>query len=268
MKTLMLATLMILSVPAFANEGVSVRGGANSVGGQLYDDYEQDGVKQLTSKEVFAYVKPIFQRVDKMLAVNNHGNYGPDTYNQYGPSGSEDFLELLSYGLDGIKWYLDPKPLDQKGRCQNHTVLSVQKVVRACQSDLSVRIDRKFFEGNPDLQAALVLHELLTWVKLHQFNGGITDEGVRDANRALRDTRISNADLVSTLEKDGFGSYSAEDTAAEAKAKANATAHFNAMCAQDHQYSCSCPGYRKTGVFIWGLGVVGQSEKEKGFGCH
>lgn len=268
MKNLILAAMMILSLPAFAAEGgTSVRGGANSVGDKLYDDYEQEGVRQLTSKQVYAIVKPLFQRLDKKLFSVNH-IFGPDTYNEYGPSGSEDFLELLSYGLDGIKWYLDPKPLDQKNHCQNQSVLAVQKVVRACQSDISVRIDRAFFEGNPDVQQALVLHELLTWIKLHAYNNdSITDESLRDASRALRNPNISNEELVETLKRDGFGSYSPEPTAKQKKEAALATQRFNAACAKDPQYSCSCPGFQKTGVFIWGLGVVGQSEKEKGFGC-
>jgi len=117
------------------------------------------------------------------------------------------------------------------------------------------------------VQAALVLHELLTWIKLH-YDGTITDEAIRDANRALRDASISNEDLVETLKRDGFGSYSPEPTAQQKREGELATQRFNAKCAKDPQSSCSCPGYRKTGVFIWGLGTVGQSEQEKHGFCN
>ncbi|MGZ6359137.1 MAG: hypothetical protein ACXWP1_08295, partial [Bdellovibrionota bacterium] len=225
----------------------------------------QEGVRQLSPQQVMAIVKPLFLKIEKKIPGRTPGNWGVDVYNPYGPSGSEDFLELLSYGISGIKWYLDPKPLEQHNRCQNQSVLAVQKMVRACQSDLSVRIDRAFFEGNKDLQAPLILHELLTWIKLHQYNNDISDEGIREASRALRDDSLSQAELQDTLSRTGFGSYT---TAEEVKASAAADKRYKAACAKDPQYDCGCPGYRKSGVFIWGLGVVGQSDKDKGFNCH
>jgi hypothetical protein len=263
MKTLILASMMILSLPAFA-EGVSVRGGANSVGDELYDDYEQEGVRQLSPEQVLAIVKPLFLKIEKKIPGQVKGNWGVDSYNPYGPNGSEDFLELLSYGISGIKWYLDPKPLKQYGRCQNQTVLAVKKVVRACQSDLAVRIDRAFFEQNPDVQAPLILHELLTWIKLHKYESEITDEGVREASRALRDDSMPQAELQDVLQRTGFGTYA---TAEDQKQSELNQGRFQAACAKDPQYSCNCPGYQKSGVFIWGLGRVGDSDRDKDFSC-
>ncbi|MGZ3695540.1 MAG: hypothetical protein ACXWQO_15630 [Bdellovibrionota bacterium] len=266
MKHLLLAAVCILSLPSITfAEGVSVRGGANSVGDKLYDDYEQQGVRQLTPNQVFAIIKPLFQKIEKKIPGRSKGNYGVDTYNEYGPSGSEDFLELLSYGISGIKWYLDPKPLDQQNSCQNETVLAVQKVVRACQSDLAVRIDRGFFEGNHDVQASLILHELLTWIKLHKYASEITDEGLREVSRALRNDSMSQSDLQETLKRTGFGWYS---TAEEIRASEISSKRFAAACAKDPQYSCGCPGYQKSGTFIFLLGRVGDTEKDKGFGCN
>src|SRR5688500_20025644 len=122
-----------------------------------------------------------------------------DYYNPYGELINKELMEMLTYVFYGIKWYLEPKELKQSGRCQNQTVLSVKKVVRACQSELAVRIDKKFFLENPDVQVALILHELLVYVQLNKFNSAITDEGVREASRALRDPNISQADLKETL---------------------------------------------------------------------
>jgi hypothetical protein len=265
MKNLFLAALLLIPISSFAVEGTSVRGGGNSVGDKLYDDYEQQGVRQLTSKQVLAIVKPYFQKIEKKIPGTSPGRWGVDTYSEYGPSGSEDFLELLSYGLDGIKWYLDPKPLDQKGRCQNETVLAVQKVVRACQSDLAVRIDRTFFEGNPDVQAPLILHELLVWIQLHKYASEISDEGVRETSRALRNDSLPQSELQETLKRTGFGYYT---TAEEKRASEISNRRFAAACAKDPQYSCSCPGYQKSGTFIFLIGRVGDSEKDKGFGCN
>lgn len=262
MKTLMMMFLMIPAL-AFA-EGVSVRGGANSVGDQLYDDYEQEGVKELSPKQVYAIVKPLFLKIEKKLPGDSPQDWSVEWNSEYGPSSYESFLRKLAYGLSNIKWYLDPKPLDQKNRCQNHTVLAVQKVVRACQSDLSVRIDRGFFEGNPDVQPALVLHELLTWLKLNYYTD-VTDEGIREASRALRNDDLPQSELSETLKRIGFGWYT---TAEEKRASEIAAKKFKAACAKDPQYSCQCPGYQKSGVFIWGLGRVGDSEKDKGWGCH
>lgn len=264
MKHLILAALMMIPVYSFAAEGTSVRGGGNSVGKELFDDYEQSGVRELKPKEVLAIVAPIFKQVDKKLASTTKNRWGLGYYSQYSSlDGYGDFLEKLSQGLEGIKWYLDPKPLDQKNECQNQTVLSLKKVVRACQSNLAVRIDRKFFEENKDFQAPLILHELLVYFQLNLYNSQITDEGVREASRALRDANLSNADLADTLQRTGFGSYSPEPTAKEKREAELATKRFNAACARDPQYSCRCPGYQKSGVFIFLLGTVGQSEKDK-----
>jgi hypothetical protein len=173
-------------------EGGADAGGGNSVGEDFFDDYENQGTEVLPKEEIEALVAPYLAALKKKVP---------------------EFAEVLREGIKGTKWYLEPKELGQSGACVNQTYLKVNLVVRACQSRLAVRIDRDYFLANPKVQGPLALHELLVYQKLQKnFSGidskfAITDEGVREINRMIRDPSVPAQELRNRIREANFGDF-------------------------------------------------------------
>jgi methanogenic corrinoid protein MtbC1 len=68
-----------------------------------------------------------------------------------------------------------------------------------------VRIDKAFAKQNPQIIAALVVHELLVYQKLHNKYINVSEEGVREASRTIRNLELSETELQTLLRKIGFG---------------------------------------------------------------
>jgi hypothetical protein len=180
--------IALLISQAFAL-GSSVRGGGNTVGSELFDDYENSGSTVMTPEQIESYVAPYFADLEKKIP---------------------GFVVSLRRTMKNKRWYLEPKPLRQDGDCLNRSQLMVQLVVRACQSNLTVRIDQNFFVATPAIQGPLVLHELLVSLQLEGPNGGrggVTDEGVREISRLARNPNTSGDELSDSLAHVGFESY-------------------------------------------------------------
>lgn len=182
MKFLILAlALSIPSVAFCARDTGGANSAKNSQGQEkLFDDVEDEGTVEL--KNVGSIVGPLLAEIKKKLP---------------------DFAADLESNIGKVDWLLEPKALQQQGECLNESVLLIEKVVRACQSKLAVRIDKKYFDEHPEDQAPLLLHELLVFIKLRDSN--ITDEAVRFASRKLRDPNASAESLQSALSRAGFG---------------------------------------------------------------
>jgi hypothetical protein len=187
-------------VRAMASKGGADIGGGNSVGNELFDDYENENSEPIPLEKVEEYVKPFLRRIESkspgFAQVLRGAIYG----------NKEDLLSPSAK-----KWYLEPKPLSQSGSCVNNTILSVKRVVRACQTKIAVRLDRGFFLSHPDFQAPVILHELLVNLQLSPYRGSISDEGVREASRVLRDPASSPALVQSTLHELNFGLYRTDE---------------------------------------------------------
>lgn len=197
----------------YAERGGANGGGGNAVGNELYDHVENKGVVVLKATELEAIMKPVIDNIRQKF-------YDPD------------FDKQLMAGIESRKWYLDPNPLKQSGRCLNRTVQDVKRVVVACQTGLAVRINKDFFLNNPSVRRSLITHELLVrfqndyneqlredinrnngWTRLEVVRREITDEDVRAANRALQDFSLSAAELNDVLRETQF----AEETTREEK---------------------------------------------------
>jgi hypothetical protein len=118
----------------------------------------------------------------------------------------------------------------------NQTYLKVNLVVRACQSRLAVRIDRDYFLANPKVRGPLALHELLVYQKLRKNFSDIaspstmiTDEGVREINRMIRDPSVPAKDLRDRIREANFGDFF---TAGE-------RAHLKALYQRTRKMYCS-----------------------------
>jgi hypothetical protein len=159
--------------------------GGNFVGDELFDDYENKGVTRLKPSEIQNTIKPVSERLEKLVP---------------------GFAKKLAEASGGVEWILDPKPLRQEGSCQNQTSLSVQKVVRACQSKIAVRIDQEFYEKSDLIRTNLNTHESLVYLALRS-GGKISEEGLREASRAIRNPHTTAAELKATLQKTGFGTF-------------------------------------------------------------
>ncbi|KYG65683.1 hypothetical protein AZI86_00995 [Bdellovibrio bacteriovorus] len=179
-------------------QGGSDAGGGNFVGDELFDDYENKGSEKISVAELSAaadiYLKPLEAKM---------------------PS----FAKMLRKGIKGTTWYLEPKEMAQTGACLNQTTLSVNRVVRACQSKLAVRIDKEFIKANQKSFPALVIHELLVYQMIHRTSDPhdvneenyhpdrINDEGVREVSRAIRNPDITESELQTAVKRAGFGSF-------------------------------------------------------------
>lgn len=200
MKTLgiSLSLIFFLSQPsqAILARGGADAGGGNSVGSEFFDDYENKGTQVLSQDKLRQLTQTYLDDIRSKVPL---------------------FAEKLEQGFNGVDWYLEPKPLAQNGACVNETFLKVDLVVRACQSRLAVRMDMNYFNKNPRVQGALILHELLVYLKIHHNTDDlmtdslITDEGVRVVSRALRNPSLSALDLVRFLNEANFGDYLTAD---------------------------------------------------------
>jgi hypothetical protein len=228
------ATLDIRSKNANKTVVDKDRGGGNSVNGQLFDFYENEGTTVLKVKEHAVYkdyIAPIFKKLEDRLPK---------------------ITAYLNESLKTKQWYLEPKEIAADD-CVNSSMIKAEKKILACQSQFEVRIDSHWFADmlnkNPRQAAALIVHELLV-AKMLEANdanpGYIKEESVRYLNRLFFSGTLPNAaDLRDILNARNFKYF---DTAADAaaltasltKALAIVRADVQALCPHN-QKSVSIP---------------------------
>ena len=187
----------VSTVRADDDDGGSMAGGGgNTVGDDLYDDYENKGTVQIPAAVIEKYAEPVLHDLDDKIPA---------------------FAEELREGIHGLIWYKEPKVLKQNGMCKNgaHTGLSapIDQVVRACQNKLDVRMEQKWYEekskSNPKLVAGLVVHELLVRkrIKYYWTKEDVSEEGLYRMSRDIRSQKLSAEKLKDELSVTGFGTY-------------------------------------------------------------
>ena len=204
--------------------GSMAGGGGNTVGNELYDDYENKGTVQIPVEVIEKYAAPVLNDLDNKI-----------------PRFANDLRE----GISALTWYLEPKVLKQNGMCRNgaHTGLAdpIDQVVRACQTDISVRIEKKWYEEKskekPNLVADLIVHELL--VRRRGTGGNVSEDGLFRMSRAIRSRKLSAEKLLEELETTKFNTYGYRTLAIEEmesldnkfwKARGNVQLYNFALC--------------------------------------
>jgi hypothetical protein len=178
---LMIAGMMVLSLNAFAGGGVVDSGGGNAVGAQLLDLYENEGTEIINPTETEAYKQvlvPIFKNLNSKVK----------------------FLSDMVMKPSITKtWILDSKTLTDEA-CINHSMFTAQKQIVACQDNVEVRIEAKWFDKKADLknQAALLVHEFLRGVAL--TNPKMNDQSVKFLTRLFMSAEsVTEQQLVNGL---------------------------------------------------------------------
>lgn len=167
-------------------DGAADAGGGNFHGKLLFDLYENEGSVELSHDQVRAFVKPYLDSLKTKV-----------------PELAKDLEEIIT----SKKWYLEPKALKQNGACKNASMFEFKLEVRACQSSVAVRMDKTFFQENPEVQSPLVMHELLVGLQLQNKKNKVSDEAVREMNRLLLNLKSSAEEIARFSGKENFGSH-------------------------------------------------------------
>lgn len=169
-----------------ASAGGGDAAGGNFVEEEILDEYENKGVKELSQKEVNSIAAPALERIKHLV-----------------PGFAAEFLAAGR----NVKWRLDPKPLNQKlEACRNITPIEAKTTIRACQSDIEVRIDKGFYDQYPTSHIKFVVHEKLQYIR-KRSQGKISDDKVRELYRAIMSAETTPDQLKETLARTGFGSF-------------------------------------------------------------
>lgn len=240
--------------------GDRASGGGNTVGDQLFDDYENSGSVVILASEIADLVAPTLNDLEQK---------------------TPGFATKLREGIKGIIWYKEPKPLSQDGLCRNGAdtglTPAIGQVVRACQNNLDVRIEQNFYEKNktekPELLAGLIVHELIVYQRIHSTRLNISEEAVYMISRDVRSKSVGEQQLVNDLKTAGFGTYQTGTVSrAESEKRKYLTAelnNLNALSLRSLQLHCdfrklsSQPAKKSEADVAWKKYSQAQSDMEK-----
>jgi hypothetical protein len=202
------ALLICLSIlrPVIASGATApVAGGVAGGGGNttidksgtemLFDDFENQGTDKIPAAEIQSLAQAQLDHLALFLP---------------------GFAVKLRDGIKGITWYKESKPLNQQGECRNGSksgiALTVQQVVRACQSNINVRIDKDWYDSKPPVLGSLIVHELLVYQRIHNNpHGLITEESILEVSREIRNTdpatMLTDLQLQDLVKRAGFGNF-------------------------------------------------------------